>query len=159
MSLIEKAENRRSPTAGEGCPAWCVFDHDHKEEPVTILHESLPTVIEVSRRLDGGVCEWIDVRTTQYRPEEPNEPPWPPAIELSYHRGSRYRITTLTADEATRLAACLSAEAAHADDLAAERPAPSWPAVSRPRSRERSRTRQRMRRTQRGANYDHWTVK
>jgi hypothetical protein len=122
MSLIEKAENRRSPTAGEGCPAWCVFDHDHKEEPVTILHESLPTVIEVSRRLDGGVCEWIDVRTTQYRPEEPNEPPWPPAIELSYHRGSRYRITTLTADEARRLAACLSAEAAHADDLAAERP-------------------------------------
>jgi hypothetical protein len=117
MSLIEKAGNRRSRTAGEGCPAWCVFDHGGNGEPLTIVHESSPAVIQISRPDKADVPEWFDIRTTQYRPEESHEPPWPPAIELSCHRGSRYRVTTLTADEARHLAASLLTTAAHADDL------------------------------------------
>lgn len=100
-----------------GCPAWCVFDHDRCEQHVTVLHESLPTVIEISELRKADVPEWIDVRTAQYSPEESEQLPRPPVIELSYHQGGRYRVTMLTADEARRLAISLFEEAAHADDL------------------------------------------
>jgi len=102
---------------GDGCPAWCVFDHERSEQPVTVLHESLPTVIEVSGLRKADVPEWIDVRTAQYLPEESEQRPQPPVIELSYHEGGRYRVTMLTADEARSLAASLVAEAIHADEL------------------------------------------
>ena len=115
MSLIEKAAKRRTRTAGGACPAWCVFDHDRNGQPAIVLHESLPAVIEISGPREADVPEWIDVRTTQYRPEESNELPEPPAVELSCHQGSRYRVTTLTADEALQLAASLLTAAAHAD--------------------------------------------
>jgi hypothetical protein len=115
MSLTEKDAKRRSRTAGGACPAWCVFDHDRNGQPVIVLHESLPSFIEISGPRDPNVPEWIDVRTTQYRPEESGELPAVPAVELSCHRGSRYRVTTLTADEARQLAAGLFAAAARAD--------------------------------------------
>ena len=114
MSL-NKAAARRSRTAGGACPAWCVFDHDRNSEPVIVLHESLPVVIEVSGPREADLPEWIDVRTTQYRPEDSGELPGPPAVELSCHQGSRYRVTTLTANEARQLAASLLTAAAHAD--------------------------------------------
>ena len=53
----------------------------------------------------------------QYIPDKSNEPLEPPAIRLSYHQSSRYRVTTLTADEARRLAASLFTAATYADDL------------------------------------------
>jgi hypothetical protein len=115
MSFMEKAAKRRSRAAGGTCPAWCVFDHDRNGPPAIVLHESLPAVTEISGPRDADVPEWIDVRTTQYSPEESGEPPRPPAVELSCHQGSRYRVTTLTADEARRLAASLSAAAAQVD--------------------------------------------
>jgi uncharacterized protein DUF6907 len=115
MSLIEKAAKRRSRTAGEACPAWCVFDHDRMGQPTIVLHESLPAVIEISGPREADVAERIDVRTTQYSPEESGEPPGPPAVELSCHQGCRYRVTTLTADEARQLAASLLTAAAHAE--------------------------------------------
>jgi hypothetical protein len=115
MSVIEEAAKRRSRTAGGACPAWCVFDHDRNRQPAIVLHESLPAVIEISGPRDADVPEWIDVRTTQYSPEESGELPGPPAVELSCHQGSRYRVTTLTADEARHLAASLLTAAAHAD--------------------------------------------
>jgi hypothetical protein len=115
MSLIGKDAERRSRTAGEACPGWCVFDHDRNGQPVILLHESLPAIIEISGPRDFDVPEWIDVRTTQYRPEESGELPALPAVELSCHQGSRYRVTTLTADEARELAAGLFAAAARAD--------------------------------------------
>lgn len=115
MSFIEKAAKRRSRAARGTCPAWCVFDHDRNGQPAIVLHESLPAVTEISGPRDADVPEWIDVRTTQYSPEESGEPPRPPAVELSCHQGSRYRVTTLTADEARRLAASLSAAAAQVD--------------------------------------------
>src|SRR5580693_4619727 len=115
MSAIEKAAKRRSRTAGGACPAWCVFDQDRTGQPAIVLHESLPAVIEISGSHEADVPEWIDVRTAQYSPEESGEPLRPPAVELSCHQGSRYRVTTLTADEARRLAASLSAAAAQVD--------------------------------------------
>lgn len=115
MSLIEKAAKRRPRTAGGACPAWCVFDHDRNGQPAIVLHESLPAIIAISGPREADVPEWIDVRTTQYSPEESGELPWPPAVELSCHQGSRYRVTTLTADEARQLAASLLTAAAHAD--------------------------------------------
>jgi hypothetical protein len=115
MSLVDKGAERRSGAAGESCPAWCVFDHDRTGQPAIVLHESLPAVIEISGLGDADVPEWIDVRTTQYSPEESGERPRPPAVELSWHRGSRYRVTTLTADEARHLAATLFTAAAHAN--------------------------------------------
>ena len=115
MSLIEKDAKRRSRTEGGPCPGWCVFDHDRNGQPVILLHESLPAIIEISGPRDVDVPEWIDVRTTQYRPEESGELPALPAVELACHQGSRYRVTTLTADEARQLAAGLFAAAARAD--------------------------------------------
>src|ERR1700749_2341176 len=115
MSFSDKAAKRRSRTAGEACPAWCVLDHDRTRQSAIVLHESLPAVIEISGPRDADVPEWIDVRTTQYSPEESGDPPGPPAVELSSHKASRYRVTTLTADEARQLAASLFAAAAHAD--------------------------------------------
>ena len=115
MSSIKKAVKRRSRTAGGACPAWCVFDHSRNGQPAIVLHESVPAVIEISGPSNANVPEWIDVRTTQYSPEESGELPGPPAVELSCHQGSRYRVTTLTADEARQLAASLLAAAAHAD--------------------------------------------
>jgi hypothetical protein len=115
MSFMEKAAKRRSRATGGACPAWCVFDHDEIGPPAIVLHESLPAVTEISGPRDADVPEWIDIRTTQYSPEESGEPPRPPAVELSCHQGSRYRVTTLTAAEARRLAASLSAAAAQVD--------------------------------------------
>jgi hypothetical protein len=115
MSFMGRAVKRRPCTAGGACPAWCVFDHDRNEEPVVVLHESAPAIIEISGPREADVPEWIDVMTTQYSPEESGELPGPPAVELSCHRGSRYRIFTLTADEARQLAASLLTAAAHAD--------------------------------------------
>ena len=112
---IEKAAERWSRTAGEACPAWCVLGHDRTGQPAIILHESLPAVIEISGPRDADVPEWIDVRTTQYSPEESGGLPGPPVVELSSHQYGRYRVTTLTADEARHLAACLLTAAAHAD--------------------------------------------
>jgi hypothetical protein len=115
MSFIEKASKRRPRTAGKACPAWCVNDHDRNGQPAIVLHESLPAVIEISGPREADVPEWIDVRTTQYSPEDSGELPGPPAVELSCHQGSRYRVTTLTPDEARHLAASLLTAAAHAD--------------------------------------------
>jgi hypothetical protein len=115
MSLIGKAPKRRSRTAGKACPAWCVLDHDRTGQPAIVLHESLSAVIEISGPRAAGVPERIDVRIAQYSPEESGELPGPPAVELSCHQGCRYRITTLTADEARQLAASLVTAAAHAD--------------------------------------------
>ena len=114
MSLIERAAKRRSRTAGEACPAWCVFDHDRTGQSAMVLHESIPAVIEISGPREADVPEWIDVRTTQYSPEDSGELPGPPAVELSCHQGCRYRVTMLTADEARHLAASLLTAAAHA---------------------------------------------
>ena len=98
------------------CPAWCVFDHSRSDQPV-ILHESRPAMVEVSTPRNENVPEWIDVQTTQYRPEDPDELLWLPRVELSCHQGSRYRVTTLSADEARHLAVSLVVAAAYADDL------------------------------------------
>jgi hypothetical protein len=114
MSLSEKTDIRRSRTVGDACPAWCVLDHKGDAQPAIILHESRAAAIEISGPRDADVAEWIDVRTTQYIPEEPSELPRSPVVELSYHHGNRYRVTTLTADEAHHLAASLFAAAAHA---------------------------------------------
>jgi hypothetical protein len=115
MSVIEKAGVRRSRTAGETCPAWCVFDHDQSGQPAIVLHESRPAVIEISVPRDVDVPEWIDVRATQYSPEEPDELLGPPVVEFSCHQGGRYRVTTLSPDEARQLAASLLTAASDAD--------------------------------------------
>ena len=115
MSLIEKAAKRRSRTAAATCPAWCVLGHERSWQLAIVLHESLPAVMEISKPREADVPEWIDVRTIQYSPEDSGELPGPPAVELSCHQGCRYRVTTLTADEARHLAASLLAAAAHAD--------------------------------------------
>jgi len=114
VSLSENTDIRRSRTTGGACPAWCVLDHEGDAQAAIVLHESRAAVIEISGPRDADVAEWIDVRTTQYIPEEPGEPPGSPVVELSYHHGNRYRVTTLTADEARHLAASLFATAAHA---------------------------------------------
>jgi hypothetical protein len=114
VSFIERTAKRWSRNAGGTCPAWCALDHDRNGQPAVILHESLPAVITISGPHETDVPEWIDVRTAQYS-EESGELPGSPAVELTCHRGSRYRVTTLTPDEARRLAASLFTAAAHAD--------------------------------------------
>jgi hypothetical protein len=113
-ALATEAVMKVAPADGT-CPVWCVFDHDRTVQPAIVLHESLSAIIEISGSHEADVPEWIDVRTTQYSPEESGEPPGPPAVELSCHQGNRYRVTTLTADEARQLAASLLTAAAHAD--------------------------------------------
>ena len=51
--------------------------------------KSLPTVTETSRPCEADVPEWIDVRTTQYRPEYSGELQALPVVELSCHQGSQ----------------------------------------------------------------------
>jgi hypothetical protein len=115
MSLVDKATRSRLRTAGEACPAWCALGHDLNGQPGIVLHESLPAVTEISRPREFEIPEWIDVRTTQYSPEEPGELPGPPVVELSCHQGGRYRVITLTPEEARYLAVSLYTAAAHAD--------------------------------------------
>jgi hypothetical protein len=112
MSFIDEVVTSRSRAA---CPMWCVIDHDRDSQPALILHESCPVVIEISGPRDADVPERIEVQTTQYSPEDSGELPAPPTVELSRYGGGRYRITTLTADEARRLAASLFEAAAHAN--------------------------------------------
>jgi hypothetical protein len=115
MSFIDEVVTSRSRAAGAACPTWCVIDHDRDGQPALILHESCPVVIEISGPRDADVPERIEVQTTQYSPEDSGELPARPTVELSRYRGGRYRITTLTADEARRLAAGLFQAAAHAN--------------------------------------------
>jgi hypothetical protein len=99
MSHTERTAKRQFGTAGVGRPAWCAFDHGRYQQRV-ILQESLPVVIEISAPRDDSIPEWIDVHTAQPEPEDSDELPPPPAVELSYGRGHRYRVTTPTAKEA-----------------------------------------------------------
>jgi hypothetical protein len=115
MVFIDEVVTSRSHEAGAPCPVWCVIDHDPDSQPALILHESCPVVIEISGPRAADIPERIEVQTTQYRPEDSGDLPAPPTVELSRYRGGRYRITTLTADEARRLAASLFEAAAHAD--------------------------------------------
>lgn len=113
MKHSKEAAGRRRP--GAGCPAWCVLDHDRDGQPTIVLHESLSAVIELSGLPESDVRERVDVRTTQYSPEESGELPRTPWVELAWYQNSRYRVSTLSADEARQLAAALLNAAAHAD--------------------------------------------
>jgi hypothetical protein len=115
MALINKAVMRRAHEAGAPCPVWCAIDHDPDSQPALILHESSSVVIEISGPRDADRPERIEVQTTQYSSDDSGGLPVSPTVELSRYRGGRYRITTLTADEARRLAASLFEAAAHAD--------------------------------------------
>src|ERR1700676_78165 len=113
MTHFKEAAGRRQ--SGAGCPAWCVLDHDRDGQPTIVLHESLHAVIELSGLPEADVRERVDVRTTQYSPEESGELPRTPWVELAWYQDCRYRVSTLSADEARQLAAALLNAAAHAD--------------------------------------------
>lgn len=95
------------------CPDWCTLDHSGTQ--VALLHESETQGLSLSHRHDVRKAESVDVRVVQYEPHEPGEAAAPPAVELTYHVGSRYRVIGLSPQEARHLAALLLNCADHAD--------------------------------------------
>jgi hypothetical protein len=71
-------------------------------------HASETTSVTIAR--PGGLTtpDRLDVQTAQYLPDDPGEPAWSPAVEITVHTGGRYRLIGLTPEEATELAGMLA---------------------------------------------------
>ena len=85
------------------CPAWCAREH-----AAAFYHASETTSVAIAR--PGGLTapDRLDVQTAQYLPDDPAEPAWSPAVEITVHTGDRYRLIGLTPEEARELAALLA---------------------------------------------------
>jgi hypothetical protein len=109
-------------TTTSQCPRWCDREHAAGAPGIAFYHASEPASVPISRPGDAHQPERIDVQAAQYQPDEPGEPSWSPAIEITVHAGGRYRLIGLTPDEARDLATLLT----RAADLVAR------PAAGRP---------------------------
>ena len=91
------------------CPAWCARAHAaafyHASETATVTI-ARPGGLTAPDRLD--VPYRLDVQAAQYLPDDPGEPAWSPAVEITVHTGGRYRLIGLTPEEARELAALLA---------------------------------------------------
>jgi hypothetical protein len=86
-----------SMTVTDHCPHWCSRDHSADTCGTAFYHASDTTSV---------AC--LDIQTAQYLPDDPAEPAWSPAVEITVHTGGRYRLIGLTPEEARELAAMLA---------------------------------------------------
>jgi hypothetical protein len=90
------------------CPRWCAQEHSGGTPGIAFYHASEPVSVPISRPGDPHRPDRIDVQAAQYLPDEPGEPDWSPAIEVTVHADGRYRLIGLTPDEARDLATLLT---------------------------------------------------
>jgi hypothetical protein len=97
-----------SMTVTEHCPHWCAGEHAADTWGAAFYHASETTSVTISR--PGGLTtpDRLDVQTAQYLPDDPGEPAWSPAVEITVHAGDRYRLIGLTPEEARDLAGMLT---------------------------------------------------
>ena len=99
------------------CPAWCAREH-----AAAFYHASETASVTISQPGGPAVPDRLDVQAAQYLPDDPSEPAWSPAVEITVHAGGRYRLIGLTPQEARELAAML----AQAADSVSASPAGAW---------------------------------
>ena len=95
-------------TVTEHCPHWCAGEHAADTYGATFYHASETTSVTISRPSGLTTPDRLDVQTAQYLPDDPDEPAWSPAVEITVHTGGRYRLIGLTPEEARELAAMLA---------------------------------------------------
>ncbi len=85
------------------CRGWCARAH-----ATAFYHASETASVTISQPGGPAVPDRLDVQTAQYLPDDPAEPAWSPAVEITVHTGGRYRLIGLTPEEARELAAMLA---------------------------------------------------
>ncbi len=107
-------------TVTDHCPHWCSRDHSadscgsafyHASETASVTISpsaglAVPDHLALPDRL--AVPDRLDVQTAQYLPDDPGEPAWSPAVEITVHTGGRYRLIGLTPEQAIQLAGLLA---------------------------------------------------
>jgi hypothetical protein len=102
----QRASNTVEPT--DQCPGWCVRDHSAELREAPFYHASETASVAISWPRHPGVPEGVEVQTAQYVPDDPGETAWTPTVEVALYTGSRYRVISLTPEEARQLAAMLA---------------------------------------------------
>jgi hypothetical protein len=97
-----------SMTVTDHCPHWCSCDHSADPCGAAFYHASETASVTISRPSGITTPDRLDVQTAQYLPDDPDEPAWSPAVEITVHAGGRYRLIGLTPEEARELAAMLA---------------------------------------------------
>jgi hypothetical protein len=110
-----------SGTVTDHCPHWCSRDHSADPCGTAFYHASETASVAIARPGGPAVPDRLDVQTAQYLPDDPGEPAWSPAVEITVHTGARYRLIGLTLEEARELAGML-AKAADIVSAAARQP-------------------------------------
>jgi hypothetical protein len=113
-----------SGTVTDHCPHWCSRDHSADPCGTAFYHASETASVAIARPGGPAVPDRLDVQTAQYLPDDPGEPAWSPAVEITVHTGGRYRLIGLTLEEARELAGML-AKAADIVSTAARQPCPA----------------------------------
>ena len=113
-----------SGTVTDHCPHWCSRDHSADPCGTAFYHASETASVAIARPGGPAVPDRLDVQTAQYLPDDPGEPAWSPAVEITVHTGGRYRLIGLTPEEARELAGML-AKAADIISAAARQPCPA----------------------------------
>jgi hypothetical protein len=106
-----------SMTVTDHCPFWCARDHSAEVCGAAFYHASETSSVTISRPDGPSVPERVDVQTAQYLPDDPSEPAWSPTVEIAVHAGGRYRLISLTPEEARELAGMLARAAGIVSDL------------------------------------------
>ena len=106
------------PSRTAHCRRWCACNHSADTSGAAFYHASETLSVAVSRLGDPAVPDRLDVQAAQYLPDDPA---WPPAIEIAVHAAGRYRLIGLTPPQARELARAL---ARTADMLTALAPGP-----------------------------------
>jgi hypothetical protein len=86
------------------CPHWCACDHSFGARASDFYHASETAPVAISQLAPDR----LDVQIAQYLPDDPGEPPWSPAVEITVPAGGRYRLISLSPDEALELAEVLA---------------------------------------------------
>ncbi len=97
-----------SVTVTDHCPHWCSRDHSADTCGTAFYHASETASVTMSRPGSLTVPDRLDVQTAQHLPDDPGEPAWSPAVEITVHTGGRYRLIGLTPEEAIQLAGMLA---------------------------------------------------
>ncbi len=121
------------PTVTSHCPRWCAREHVASTPGTAFYHASEPASVPTSRPGDLHWPDRIDVQAAQYLPDEPGEPSWSPAIEITVHADGRYRLIGLTPGEARDLATLLTRAADLITAPAAGRRRPASAEPKKPR--------------------------
>jgi len=95
----QRAPNTAEPA--DQCPGWCVRDHSAELREAPFYHASETSLS--SDLVGHGTRVYprgSEVQTAQYVPDDPGETAWTPTVEVALYTGSRYRVISLTPEEA-----------------------------------------------------------